>query len=213
MTLRILLADDHLMFRETLSLILAQKSDLLLLGQAGTGEELLRLLACQPVDLVVLDIGLPDMSGMEVAKLIRRQYPQVGIVALSGYTDRLFVEEMLKAGARGYVAKSAGVEDLLRAIRAVTNGQAFLSPEVAGALLPAVDSADGPPPASILGARERQILTLLASGQRSADIATALGIAVATVNVHRRNIKAKLGLRTVAELTRYAIRQGLTHSQ
>lgn len=213
MTLRILLADDHLMFRETLSLILSQKSDLLLLGQAGTGEELLRLLASQPVDLVVLDIGLPDLSGMEVARLIRRQYPQVGIVALSGYTDRLFVEEMLKAGARGYVVKSAGVEDLLRAIRAVASGQAFLSPEVAGALLPAEDSADGPPPASILGARERQILTLLANGQRSADIATTLGIAVATVNVHRRNIKAKLGLRTVAELTRYAIRQGLTHSQ
>ena len=213
MSLRLLVADDHLMFRETLCLILSREGEFELIGQAGTGAELLRLLQEQTPEVVVLDIGLPDMTGIDLARQIGRLYPGIGIVALSGYTDRLFVEEMLKAGARAYVVKSAGVEDLLRAIRAGAAGQAFLSPEIASALLPGSTESDLPPPLSVLGQRERQILSLLATGRRSAEIAEQLGITVATANVHRRNIKAKLGLRSVAELTRYAIRHGLTHSQ
>lgn len=213
MSIRLLLADDHLMFRETLCLILSQQGDIELLGQAGSGAELLALLQQHTPDVAIIDIGLPDMTGIELARQVRRDYPQVGIVALSGYTDRLFVEEMLKAGARAYVAKAGGIEDLVQAIRAVAAGKAFLSPDIAAVLVPKQGETNGPAPLSVLAPREREILGLLASGLRSQEIADRLAITAATVNVHRRNIKTKLGLRSIAELTRYAIRHGLTHSQ
>lgn len=212
MAIRFLLADDHRMFRETLCHMLQGIPDLELLGQVGSGKELLDALGRLEADLVVLDVGLPDMSGIELARQVRANHPSIRIVALSGYTDRLFVDEMLKAGAKGYVAKSAGADDLVRAIRAVMDGNVFFSPEVAVVLMPDVGET-GEAPLSLLGKREREILSLLATGKTSPDIAQLLGISVGTVQVHRRNIKAKLGLRSVADLTRYAIRRGLIHSQ
>lgn len=211
MTIRVLLADDHRMFRETLGLLLGMEADIEITGEAGTGTEFLELLRAAPPDVVVLDINLPDMSGIELAQYVGSHHPGVGIVALSGYSDRMFVEEMLKAGARAYVLKSAGGNDLVRAIRAVRQGQAFLSPEIAGALLPRSPAAqaEGPPPLSVLSKREQEVLALVAAGHSSEEIAQSLGIAATTANVHRRNIKAKLGLRSVAELTRYAVREGL----
>jgi DNA-binding NarL/FixJ family response regulator len=212
MAIRFLLADDHRMFRETLCHMLQGIPDLELLGQVGSGKELLDALGRLEADLVVLDVGLPDMSGIELARQVRANHPSIRIVALSGYTDRLFVDQMLKAGAKGYVAKSAGADDLVRAIRAVMDGNVFFSPEVAVVLMPDVGET-GEAPLSLLGKREREILSLLATGKTSPDIAQLLGISVGTVQVHRRNIKAKLGLRSVADLTRYAIRRGLIHSQ
>ena len=214
MTIRVLLADDHRMFRETLGLLLGMEPDIQIMGEAGTGTEFLELLRGALPDVVVLDISLPDMSGIELAQYVSSNHPGVGIVALSGYSDRLFVEEMLKAGARAYVLKAAGGDDLVRAIRAVHQGQAFLSPEIAATLLPRSPAAlaDGPPPLSVLSKREQEVLALVAAGRSSEEIAQALGIAATTANVHRRNIKAKLGLRSVAELTRYAIREGLAPS-
>ncbi len=212
MAIRFLLADDHRMFRETLCHMLQGIPDLELLGQVGSGKELLDALGRLEADLVVLDVGLPDMSGIELARQVRANHPSIRIVALSGYTDRLFVDEMLKAGAKGYVAKSAGADDFVRAIRAVMDGNVFFSPEVAVVLMPDVGET-GEAPLSLLGKREREILSLLATGKTSPDIAQLLGISVGTVQVHRRNIKAKLGLRSVADLTRYAIRRGLIHSQ
>lgn len=211
MTIRVLLADDHRMFRETLGLLLGMEADIQITGEAGTGTEFLELLRTAPPDVAVLDINLPDMSGIELAQYVSSNHPRVGIVALSGYSDRMFVEEMLKAGARAYVLKAAGGDDLVRAIRAVHEGQAFLSPEIAGALLPRSPTAqaEGPPPLSVLSKREQEVLALVAVGHSSEEIAQALGITAATANVHRRNLKAKLGLRSVAELTRYAIREGL----
>ncbi|HJW03185.1 MAG TPA: response regulator transcription factor, partial [Azospira sp.] len=208
MTIRVLLADDHRMFRETLGLLLGMEADIQITGEAGTGTEFLELLRTAPPDVAVLDINLPDMSGIELAQYVSSNHPGVGIVALSGYSDRMFVEEMLKAGARAYVLKAAGGDDLVRAIRAVHQGQAFLSPEIAGALLPRSPTAqaEGPPPLSVLSKREQEVLALVAAGHSSEEIAQALGITAATANVHRRNLKAKLGLRSVAELTRYAIR-------
>ena len=200
------------MFRETLCHMLQGIPDLELLGQVGSGKELLDALGRLEADLVVLDVGLPDMSGIELARQVRANHPSIRIVALSGYTDRLFVDEMLKAGAKGYVAKSAGADDFVRAIRAVMDGNVFFSPEVAVVLMPDVGET-GEAPLSLLGKREREILSLLATGKTSPDIAQLLGISVGTVQVHRRNIKAKLGLRSVADLTRYAIRRGLIHSQ
>lgn len=212
MTIRLILADDHRMFRETLALLLQGEADLAVVGGASNGQELLALLdSGLHADVLVLDVGLPDLSGIELAKRISTAYPTISIVALSGYADRLFVEEMLKAGARAYVVKSAGADDLIRAIHNVRQGQVFLSPEIAGLLLPhqQLQASTDAPPRSVLGKREVEILTCVANGQSSPAIAAALGITVATVTVHRRNIKSKLGLRSVAELTRYAIREGL----
>jgi two-component system NarL family response regulator len=180
-------------------------------GMAGDGAETLRALPDLQPDVLLLDIKLPDVTGIEVARLAIRLMPSLRILALSGYADAPYIDEMLKAGACGYVIKSAGAEELIVAIRAVAGGRNFLSHEAAHSLLSRRrgDSAGGDMPASVLGKREREVLTLLAAGKRAAEIASHLGITVPTVEVHRRNIKQKLGLYTTAELTRYAIREGL----
>lgn len=211
MSIRIVLADDHLMFREALRGPLAAEPDLEIVAEADTGAQALAALERVRADVLVLDIGLPDMNGIEVARRVRKQYPQIGITALSGYADKLFVEQMLKAGAQAYVVKSAGTRELIAAIRAVANGQCFLCAEVTGLMVNRLNAeASGTaPPLSVLGKREQEILCMVAQGMRSAAIAAELGITVGTVDVHRRNIKQKLGLHSTAELIRYAIREGL----
>ncbi len=211
MTIRVLLADDHRMFREALKTPLAAEADIDVVGEAGTGADTLAALGTVAPDVLVLDIGLPDISGIEVARMVAKLHPTVRVVALSGYADRLYVEEMLKAGARGYVVKSAGADDLIAAIRAVARGGTFLSSEATQAMRRHRhdDPGQAVPPPSALGKREREVLCLLAEGKRSAEIAASLGIAVATAEAHRRNIKQKLGLHSTVDLTRYAIREGL----
>lgn len=208
MTIRLFLADDHRMFRQTLRLPLEAEPDLVVVGEASTGQEVLDGLAAAQPDILLLDISLPDIGGIEVAGRVAARFPQVRIVALSGYAEKMFVDEMLKAGALGYVVKSAGADELLFALRAVSKGHRFLSPEITHCLLPSAGDTSSVPLAA-LGRREREVLGLLARGQRSSEIALALGISPATVDAHRRNIKQKLGLGSIAELTRYAIRVGL----
>ncbi|MBS1160156.1 MAG: putative response regulator, LuxR family [Proteobacteria bacterium] len=211
MTIRILMVDDHLMLREALRAALNAEPDLCVVAEAGSGREALEQLAGACPDVMLLDIALPDMTGIDVASRALAQYPQLLVVALSGYTDKVFVDEMLKAGGRAYVVKSAGTQELITAIRAVLSGHVFLSPEITGTMVGQRTGEFSPatPPLSILGRRERDVLKLLASGLRSAAIGAELGIQPATVDVHRSNIKNKLGLRSIAELTRYAIREGL----
>lgn len=211
MSIRVLLADDHRMFREALRLPLQAAAGIEVVGEASDGAAALAAVAALRPDVLVLDIALPDINGIEIARSVSRDHPATRVVALSGYSDRLFVDEMLRAGARGYVLKSSGADELIDAIRAAVAGHAFLSPELTGRLVrqsPAT-AADGPPPSSVLGRREREVLRLLAGGKRSTEIAAELDIAAATVEVHRRNIRRKLGLNTTAELTRYAVREGL----
>lgn len=161
-------------------------------------------------DILILDIELPDISGIEVARVVTKQYPNVRVIALSGYADRVYVEQMLKAGAQGYVVKSAGAKELFAAIRAVFGGSCYLSTEAAAALVNAQNNRrSATPPPSVLGKREREVLCLLADGKRCGEIAIILGISPSTAEVHRRNIKQKLGLNSAVELTRYAIREGL----
>ncbi|WP_306604091.1 response regulator transcription factor [Azonexus sp.] len=213
MSTRIMLVDDHRLLRETLAIPLTAEPGFSVVAQAGHGREALDLLRPAAPDLLLLDVGLPDMSGIEVAHQALTILPNLRIIALSGYADKIFVDEMLKAGAKGYVVKSAGTHELILAIHAVMAGHVFLSPEITAAMLDATPS--GLPAASreaapgILGKRERAVLCLLARGLRSEQIAEEMAIQPGTVDVHRRNIKRKLGLRTVAELTRYAIRHKL----
>ncbi|MDR3393874.1 MAG: response regulator transcription factor [Parasulfuritortus sp.] len=211
MTIQITLADDHRMFREALRHSLATETDIEIVAEAGNAAQTLESIERDTPDVLVLDIALPDGNGIDVARQALVRHPRLNVVALSGYADRLFVEEMMKAGARGYVVKSAGTDELLLAIRSVVKGHIFLSPEVTGALIGRPDNGAAPPapPLTVLTSREQSVLRLLAKGRRSNDTARELGISPATVDVHRRNIKRKLQISSIAELTRYAVREGL----
>ena len=209
MKIRIMLADDHRMFREALRTPLAAELDFEIVAESGSGLETIDVVMKVSPDVLILDIGLPDMNGVEVAKRVLASQSKIRIVVLSGYADRMFVNEMLAAGARAYVVKSAGTDELVRAIRAVMDSQIFLSPEVPAGVINNASIVEDKPPLSVLGLREQEVLRLLAKGMQSTEIAQSLGISTATVKSHRRNIKQKLSISSTAELTRYSIRAGL----
>lgn len=195
------------MVREALGALLAREPDIQIIGEAADGREAVALALELRPDVMVLDISLPDMDGIEVARTLRLRAPEVKVLALSVHNDPHYVREMLKAGAAGYVDKSSALEELVRAIRLVMQGKLYLSPELTReALGPRFTGINN----ARLSQRERQVIALLANGKRSLQIAGELNISLATVEAHRRNIMRKLGLHSVADLTRYAIRHGLT---
>jgi len=206
---RVLLVEDHRMVREALSEVLARLPDIEVIGEAGNAQEALSLAALLKPDVVVLDIRLPDLNGIEVAARLRDAGNTAKVVALSAFADKRFVTAMLRSGASAYVTKSAAGTELVRAIRAVAAGQGYFSPEIAGALASEVRERPLAGEALPLGRREREVPRLIADGMRSPAIAEQLHVSVATIEVHRRNIMRKLGLRTVAELTKHAIREGI----
>lgn len=213
MSIRILLADDHQMLRDGLRSILASESDLEIVGEAGDGRTAVTMARDLVPDVVVMDIAMPDLNGVEATRQIKRENPEVKVIALSMYPDRRYVIGMLEAGASGYVLKAAAYDELRRAVRVVSQGKKYLSPDITGVVVEA--HVQGMPsgetsPYKILGPREREIVQLLAEGRTSPQIAQELHISTATVDTHRRNIMKKLGIHTVAELTKYAIREGLT---
>ena len=206
---RIMLVDDHPLIREAVGHLVAESLEFELVGEAANGKECFERIESLRPDILILDIAMPEMNGEQVARELRRLYPALQIIALSGYTDRQFVRAMSKAGAKAYVVKSASGRELIHALRAVANGKNYLSPEVTGAVMEdAAPSAELSTP-NTLGKREKEVLKLIAEGQRSAAIAAQMGIAVATVEAHRRNILRKLQLHSVADLTRYALRHGI----
>jgi two-component system NarL family response regulator len=206
-SIRVLLVEDHRMVREALCGVLAQLPDIDVVGEAGDAREALEQAATLAPDVVILDIRLPDLNGVEVAARLRDAGCHAKVVALSAFSDKRFVTAMLRSGASAYVTKNAAGTELVRAIRAVADDQGYFSPEIAAALVSEVrDAFDEPPP---LARREREVLRMIAEGLRSPAIAENLHVSLATVEVHRRNIMRKLGLRTVAELTKHAIREGI----
>lgn len=212
MSIRVMLVDDHKILREALHSVLEREKDIQLLEDANDGNEAQRLARTQKPDVVVMDIGLPSVSGIEVTRRLLREHPDIRVLALSTFSDRRMVLQMLDAGASGYIVKSAGRDELLRGIRALAQGRNYLCPEVSAVVVDSVRSkrADDKPEGERLGRREREVLRLLADGSTSPEIAGTLHIATSTVEVHRRNIMRKLDLHSVAELTKYAIRNGLT---
>jgi DNA-binding NarL/FixJ family response regulator len=209
---RVMLVDDHPLIREAIGHLIAGAPEFELIGEAADGAECLARIDELHPDILILDIAMPEMNGEQVARELRRRHPQLKIIALSGYTDRQFVRAMTKAGAKGYVVKSASGRELIHALRAVAGGKNYLSPEVTGAMMTLVEEAApsaGLSQPQTLGKREKEVLKLIAEGQRSATIATQMGIAVATVEAHRRNILRKLQLHNIADLTRYALRHGI----
>jgi DNA-binding NarL/FixJ family response regulator len=200
------------LIREAIGHLVASAAEFQCVGEASDGTECLARIEELRPDILVLDIAMPHVNGEQVAREVRRRHPNIKIIALSGYTDRQFVRAMSKAGVKGYVVKSASGRELIHALRAVASGKRYLSPEVTGAVMELWDepsSGVSPSQSAILGKREREVLRLIAEGQRSVSIAAAMGITVATVEAHRRNILRKLQLHSAADLTRYAVRHGI----
>ena len=209
---RILLADDHALVRSGLRMILEAEADLQVVAEAADGYEALAALSRCPVDLAILDIAMPRMTGLQAAREINRTHPHVRILILSMHDNDQYFFEALKAGASGYVLKSVADRDLLEACRATMRGEPFLYAGAVTALirdyLNRVRQGDALPN-TILTPREEEVLKLIAEGNSTREIATTLGISVKTVDRHRTNTLAKLGLRDRLALTRYAIRAGL----
>lgn len=214
MTIRVMLADDHKILREALKGILDREHDITLVGEANNGMEALAMVEEVAPDIVLMDIGMPIMGGIEATRNLINSHPEIKVIALSTFSDRRIVMQMLDAGARGYIVKSAGRDELLRGIRAVAYGRTYLCPDASSVLVESVRNKNSAEPFSTerLGKREREVLQLLSEGHTSPEIGKRLYIATSTVEVHRRNIMRKLELHSIAELTKYAIRNGLTSS-
>jgi DNA-binding NarL/FixJ family response regulator len=214
MNIKILLADDHAMLREGLKCLIERDPGMKIVGQAENGTEALDLARKSGAHVVVMDVSMPGLNGMEATRKLLKTTPHIRVIALSGHDNRAFVREMLKAGASGYVLKSRAYEELGRAIREVMQGKKFLSPDIAqGVVDEYVEiSADrGVNPAFILLTdREREVLQLIAEGLSTKEAAYTLGVSIKTVDTHRHNIMEKLHLHSVADLTKYAIREGIS---
>jgi DNA-binding NarL/FixJ family response regulator len=231
--MKVLLADDHRIVREGLRSLLEAQDDMQVVGEADNGRVALEMAAESEPDVVVMDVAMPQLNGIEATRRLMNDQPATKVVALSMHSDRRYVSEALKAGATAYLLKDGAFEELVTAIRAVVANKVYLSPRVAGVVvddyvrrLPG-DKADGKPAAASeagpdagrpesagafqkLTAREREVLQLMAEGYATKEIATRLHVSVKTVETHRRQLMEKLQLYSVAEVTKYAIREGLT---
>jgi two-component system response regulator NreC len=212
MGLRILLVDDHQIVRQGLRTLLEKELDMEVVAEAGDGRAAVRLTREVSPQVVIMDVAMPDLNGIEATRQIVTEFPHVKVIALSMHADRRFVANMLKAGASGYLLKDAAFEELAQAIRTVAANRTYLSPAVSDIVVK--DYLKGPKEEatafSLLTAREREVLQLLAEGKSTREIADCLYVSVKTVETHRQQIMSKLDIRSVAELTKYAIREGLS---
>ncbi|MBU0516917.1 MAG: response regulator transcription factor [Proteobacteria bacterium] len=213
MATRIILADDHRMVREGLRLLLEEESDFEVIAEAADGWEAIRLCRELEPDVVIMDVAMPEINGVEATRAIVTQSPRTRVLALSMHKDRQFVSGMLAAGAAGYLVKEAAYDEVVQAIRVVRGRRTYLSPAVAGIVVQDfVQRAgrDRPTFKPQLTDREREVLQLVAEGKTTKYIADRLYISAKTVESHRRQLMDKLGVRSIAELTKCAIRLGLT---
>ena len=213
MSIRIIIADDHQIVRQGLRTLLEKEADMEVVAEAEDGRRAVALARDYIPHVVVIDVEMPDLNGIEAAMQILTEYPQIKIIALSMYSDRRFVTNMLKAGACGYLLKDCAFEELVQAIRLALANRIYLSPGVADVVVRDYVSHTPAPSRSVFAVltnREREVLQLLSEGKRTSQIAEALHISIKTVETHRQQVMHKLGMRSVAELTKYAIREGLT---
>ena len=213
MKTKVLLADDHAIVREGLRMLLARESDMEVVGEAADGRAAVELAKKLSPDIVIMDVAMPGLIGIEATRQILAASRSVKVVALSMHSDKRFVSEMLKAGASGYLLKDSVAQEVASAIRTVLSGKTYLSPAVTGVVVdeyvkrrPGKDSSGF----SVLSAKEREVLQLIAEGRTTKEIAAKIKVSVKTVEAHRQHIMEKLDIHSVAELTKYAVREGLT---
>ena len=213
MTIRLLLADDHVIMREGLRALFEHEHDFVVVAEAGNGRDAVELVAKHAPQVAVMDISMPLLNGIEATRQIVAENSGVKVIILSTFVDKRYVSAALEAGARGYVVKSGASTDLVRAVRVAVQNQTFLSPEVADMVVAGFVGREKPSEVTVynlLTPREREVLQLLAEGKSTKEIAAVLHVSVKTIETHRAKIMQKLELRSVAELTKYAVREGIT---
>jgi DNA-binding NarL/FixJ family response regulator len=213
MAIKVLIADDHQIVRQGLRTLLEKEPDLEVVAEAENGRSTVRMARESNAEVIIMDVAMPDLNGIEATRQIISEMPKVKVIALSMYADRRFVSNMLKAGASGYLLKDCASEELVRAIRVVLAHKTFLSPGVADIVVKDYVQTPLGPEASVfnvLSNREREVLQLMAEGKSTNQIAECLHVSVKTVETHRQQMMQKLKMHSVAELTKYAIREGLT---
>ncbi len=213
MSIRVIIADDHQIVRDGLRTLLEKQPEFEVVAETENGRATVYLAKKLFPDVIVMDIAMPDLNGIEATRQIIMEQPDTKIVALSMHSDKRFVSEMLKAGASAYLLKDCAFEELVTAIRTVMSNKVYLSPGIAGVVIEnylrqahKTDSSVF----SVLSDREREVLQLMAEGRTTKEIATHLNVSIKTVETHRMNIMTKLDIHSIAELTKYAIREGLT---
>ncbi len=211
--IRIVLADDHKLMRSGLRVLLEQQQDFTVVGEASDGREAVALVNSQKPDVLVMDIGMPNLNGIEAAGQIAEGHPEISIVMLSMHSDESYVLRALKAGAKGYLLKDSAETDLIRAVHSVAEGKSFFSPAVSKVLLEdyvrKLKRSGSEDPYDLLTPREREVLQLIVEGKSNKDVAQLLNLSVYTVETHRSNIMEKLNLHGVPELILYAVRKGI----
>jgi DNA-binding NarL/FixJ family response regulator len=213
MSIRVLLVDDHALLREGLRSLLEKQPDVEVVGEADDGRRARERVAELSPDIVIMDVSMPKLSGIEATRQITNEFPAVKVIALSIHSKRRFVADMLSAGAAGYILKECLFDELIQAIQAVAAGGRYLSPKITDVVVDdyvkrlsgGVDS-----PLASLTSREREVLQLVAEGESTKQIAMELHVSTKTIEANRRQIMEKLDMHSVAELTKYAIREGLT---
>jgi DNA-binding NarL/FixJ family response regulator len=213
MSIKIILADDHKIVRDGLRSLLEKHSGMEVIAEAADGRNALKLVRELKPDVIVMDITMPDLNGIEATRQITSGHPNIKVIALSVHSDKRFVLGMLQAGATGYLLKDCAFEELADAIRAVVESHTYLSPEISDIVIKDYVCQSFAPNRAVtssLTTREREVLQLMAEGSATKKIASTLNVSVKTVETHRLHIMNKLNTRSVAELTKYAIREGLT---
>jgi two-component system, NarL family, response regulator NreC len=213
MSIQIIIADDHKLMREGLSSLLNQQKDIIVVGQATNGREAVQLSEKLSPDVVVMDVSMPDLNGIDATRQIISRSGKTKVIALSMHSDRQFVAEMFRAGASGYLLKDSAFEELASAIRTVASDETYIAPKISGFSIEeyATATSDGQPLLSPrLSDREREVLQLMSEGKGTKEIAAELRLSAKTVETHRQHLMDKLEMYTVAELTKFAIREGLT---
>jgi len=213
MSVRILLADDHKIVRTSLGKLLEREINFEIIGEADNGRETVKLATELIPDIVIMDIGMPELNGVEATKQIIQVSDKIKIIALSMHSDRMFITGMFKAGASGYLLKDCAFNELVDAIKSVMNNKIYLSKEVTAIVIDELKQAlskDELKETINLSDREKEVLQLLAEGKSTKEIADALILSIKTIESHRKNIMTKLNIYTIPELTKYAVRMGLT---
>jgi DNA-binding NarL/FixJ family response regulator len=214
MGIRVLIADDHKIMLAGLRSLLEKQPDFDVVAEAENGRKAVQVAQEKKPDVVVMDVSMPDLNGIEATKQIIESLPETNVIALSMHSDKRFVMGMLRAGASGYLLKDCASQELATAIRQVAGGKKYLSPEITGVVIDdfllGAQIEEAATATSLLSPREREVLQLIAEGWSTKQIASHLYVSIKTIETHRRQLMKKLNLHNIADLTKYAIREGLT---